>query len=115
MIKEKVSEALAIESILNGLNQEEIAIDPLRYELDEQQLPKKNKSLLGAVEHKGQKWCVRVVLCCNKKSCRFYKECLHRSCRSKQEAQVVMDYGRNLALLNLEDEPLLDFSTMTWN
>ncbi|MEM8526640.1 MAG: hypothetical protein AAGG68_18500 [Bacteroidota bacterium] len=115
MFRENVSEALAIKSILNGLRQGEIAIDPLRYGLNEQQLQEENTSLLGSVKCKGKKWCVRVVLCCNKKSCCFYKECLHRSCRSEQEAQVVMNYGRNLALLNLEDEPLLDFSAMTWN
>ncbi|MEN0047037.1 MAG: hypothetical protein AAF806_08275 [Bacteroidota bacterium] len=115
MSKEKVSEVLAIESILNGLQQDELAIDPLEYKLNEQQLLEENRSLLGVVEYKEQKWCVRVVLCCSKKSCRFYKECLHRSCRSEQEAQVVMDYGKNLALLSLEDEPLLDFSAMTWN
>lgn len=115
MSKKKISEALAIEIILGTLQQEGLAVDPLKTNLNTQDIADKNTSLLGSVEYKGKTWCVSVVLCCDRQSCRFYKECFNRSCRSEQEAKVVMDYGKNLALLNLEDEPLLDFSTRSWN
>lgn len=63
----------------------------------------KNKSVLqltGYTKRKGNRWCAYLLFFFQADTCRFYKKCLNKQCRSEEEARLVIEYGKQVIEIN---------------
>lgn len=65
---------------------------------------KERVQLTGYIKRNGKKWAVYLFYFCQGPVCRFYKKCLNSKCRSEVEAKIVLEYGKNFAAINEEDQ-----------
>ena len=54
----------------------------------------------GYIHRVGNRWGAYLIISCEGSYCRYYEQCLNNNCRSRTEAQIVLEYGKQVAQIN---------------
>jgi cobyric acid synthase len=102
------------EVMLAQLQQETLSIEEV-VSIHKELLTPSTDEWLETVTKQGDHWQAQLFSYCKGTACQFYRECVNKKCRSEQEAQIVIEYGKNIARINRISNDLLNCDAVCWN